>query len=143
VLAPLLSKFNVISLGGTSNAQRILPALREWDDRLRPPSVSLIDRDRRDSDAIRRLQNKGVFALTVPSLEHVFLKRDVISAACAAVGVSAIETSKFLRHVELGLQKAALKDREVETARFVWQRFSDEMYTPDKPPVPSAQTVRD
>jgi hypothetical protein len=132
-MSKLLPDFYFVPLQGVAKVKSILKALKAWSDPLRPPCVALIDRDRRRDEEIKALQSEGVFALSVPSLEHIFLQGDVIRAACVQVRVADEEASMFLKAVEQNLADAARKDRETEFARFIWQRFTDMFYAMEMP----------
>lgn len=74
----LYPEFTIIPAGGCSTVIHATRSFSALNNLHRLNSYGIIDRDFRDEDEVRYLQNIGVFVLSVSELENVLLSEDVL-----------------------------------------------------------------
>ena len=76
----LFPDISVIPKGGCEEVQKAILGLRESSDLHDVEAFGLIDRDNRKDEDIKRLEEKGVFALEMYSVEALYYCSDAIAA---------------------------------------------------------------
>ena len=90
----------IISKGGCADVQRAVEGLRNVEDQHHVHAYGLIDRDNRSDDEVGELQQRGIFALNVRTVESLYYCSHAIHAVSVVQGENVGEDS-------VGMAKAA------------------------------------